>query len=102
MLFMPPNQDMQELLRLTRENNRMLHKIRRNAIWGGIIKFVLYGVVLVAVPLWFYAAYLGPMMGQVFETYQQVQGTGDKAQAQFGDLQKLLKQFQNKFPYNSD
>ena len=42
---MPPNADLQEVLRLTKENNKMLHKMRRNAFWGGVIKFVLYAVV---------------------------------------------------------
>lgn len=86
-----------ELVRLTRDNNRMLHAMRRNAFWGGIIKFVLYVLVLVVAPLWLYATYLAPMMEQVLDTYQQIQGTGAKAQAQFTDFQNLLKQFQNKF-----
>ncbi|MBI4080029.1 hypothetical protein HY414_02275 [Candidatus Kaiserbacteria bacterium] len=86
-----------ELLRLTQENNRMLHKMRRNAIWGGIIKFVLYAVVLVIAPLWLYATYLAPIMDQMLETYQQIQGTGAKAQAQFSDFQNMLKQFQDQF-----
>ena len=94
---MPPNQDLQEILRLTKENNRMLHAMRRNAFWGGVIKFILYALVLVVAPLWLYTTYLAPMMEQVLDTYQQIQGTGAKAQAQFGDFQNLLEQFKNQF-----
>lgn len=94
---MPPNQDLQEVLRLTKENNRILHKIHRNALWGGWIKFILYVLVLVVAPLWLYATYLAPMMEQVLDTYQQIQGTGAKAQAQFSDFQNLLKQLKEPF-----
>ena len=94
---MPPNQDLQEILRLTKENNHMLHKMRRNALWGGILKFILYAVLFVAAPLWLYATYLGPMMEQVLDTYNQVQGTGAKAKAQFSGIQNVIDQFKNQF-----
>ena len=89
------DQTLTELVRLTQENNRMLHKMRRNALWGGILKFVLYALVLVVAPLWLYATYLGPMMEQVLDTYQQIQGTGAKAQAQFSDIQNFFQQLKN-------
>jgi hypothetical protein len=94
---MPPNQELQELLRLTRENNKILHRMRRDAVLGGAIKFILYALVLVAAPLWLYATYIAPMMEEVLNTYQQIQGTGARAQAQFSDFQDLLKQFQGQF-----
>ena len=87
----------QEMYRLTKENNKMLHKMRRNAFWGGILKFVLYALVLVVAPLWLYATYLAPMMEQVLGTYQQIQGTGAKAQAQFSDIQGFIDQFKGQF-----
>ena len=73
----------------------MLHKMRRNALWGGILKFVFYALVLVVAPLWLYATYLGPMMEQVLDTYQQIQGTGAKAQAQFSDIQNFFQQLKD-------
>ncbi len=91
---MPPEQQLQELYRLTKENNRMLHKMRRNAFWGGIIKFVLYAALLLA-PLWLYMSYLAPIVDQALNTMQELQGTGARAEAQFGGIQDLLKQFQN-------
>ena len=90
-------QTLQEMYRLTKENNKMLHKMRRNAFWGGIIKFILYALVLVVAPLWLYATYLAPMMEQALDTYQQIQGTGAKAQAQFSDIQGFIDQFKGQF-----
>ena len=94
---MPPNTNMQEILRLTKENNRMLHKMRRNAFWGGLIKLVFYLLVLVVAPLWLYSTYLAPVMQQVLDTYQQIQGTGAKVQTQFSDIQNFLKQLPSGF-----
>ena len=86
------DQTLTEMVRLTRENNRLLHTMRRNAIWGGILKFAFYILVLVIAPLWLYAAYLAPIMSEMMDTYQQVQGTGAKVQAQFSDFQDFFKQ----------
>ena len=75
----------------------MLHKMRRNAFWGGVIKFVLYIGVFIAVPLWIYATYLAPITEQLLNTYGQIQGTSAQVQAQFGGVQDLLEQFQGQF-----
>lgn len=88
---------MKEILRLTKENNRMLHKMRRHAFWGGLIKFVLYALIFVAAPLWLYATYLAPITEQVLSTYSQIQGTGAQAQVQLSNIQDLFKQFQSQF-----
>lgn len=87
------NQDelLQEILRLTKDNNRLLHAARRNAWIGGILKFVVYFVLIVALPLWLYMTYLAPVLESTLETMNKIQGTGASAQAQFSDLQNLLK-----------
>ncbi|MCR4325908.1 MAG: hypothetical protein NUV59_03870 [Patescibacteria group bacterium] len=82
---------------LARENNRMLHAMRRRAFWGGIIKFIFYAVLLLA-PLWLYMQYLAPMVDQALQTMQQVQGTGAKAEAQLSSFQEMLREFQSKIP----
>ena len=86
------------MYRLTKENNKMLHKMRRNALWGGVIKFLLYAVLFLALPFWLYATYLAPVLESTMQTMNQIQGTGAKAQAQFGSFQEMLKQLQDKFP----
>ncbi len=88
----------QEMYRLTKENNKMLHKMRRNAFWGGIIKFLLYAVLFVVLPWWLYMTYLAPVLEGTMQAMNQIRGTGAQAQAQFGSFQDMLKQLQDKFP----
>lgn len=83
-----------EILRLSRENNKMLHAQRRNAFWGGIFKLLMW-VVLFIIPLYLYMQYVAPMMASMLETYQQLQGTSANAQAQFGKMNEYLQQFQS-------
>lgn len=85
-------QKLQEILALTKENNRMLHKMRRNAFWGGILKLIIWAA-LIGLPIWLYFTYLFPIMESMMETFEQVQGTGANAQAQFSELQNLLDRF---------
>jgi len=82
-----------EILRLTRENNRMLRAQRRSAWLGGIFRFVMWAAFII-LPLWLYLQYLAPMMQGMLETYEQIQGTSASAQAQFGQLNEYLKQLQ--------
>jgi hypothetical protein len=95
---MPPtNEKIEEIYKLTRENNRMLHAMRRNAFVGGIIKLVLYGAMLL-IPLWLYMQYLAPVLTQMQGTLQQVQGTGAQAQAQVQGLQQALSGLKEYIP----
>ena len=95
---MEPYQGQQaEIYRLVRENNKMLHSMRRNAFWGGVFKFILYAAFLLA-PLWFYFAYLNDTVQQMMKTIEQVQGAGTSAQAQLGSFQELFKQLESKIP----
>ena len=82
-----------DLLRLTRENNKMLHAMRRSAWLGGIFKLIMW-VALVIIPLYFYMQYIAPVMQSMLESYQQIQGTSAKAQAQFGELNTYIQKFQ--------
>ena len=89
-----------QLLRLTKENNHMLRSMRRNAWVGGIFKLVMWAA-FILVPLWLYMQYLAPVVTGMMETVnqvQQMQGTGAKAQAQFTDMQNAFKKLQTQFP----
>ena len=87
------NDKLDELMRVTKENNRMLHAMRRSAWLGGLFKLVMW-VAFIILPLWLYMQYLAPMMQGMLESYQELQGTGAKAQAQFSGLQEALQKFQ--------
>lgn len=86
-----------EILRLTKENNHMLHAMRRNAFLGGLFKLILWAA-LIILPLWLYMEYLAPVVQSMIETMQTLQGTGASAQAQFGDLNNALQRLQQQFP----
>ena len=94
---MPPNNDMmKEILRLTQENNKMLHKMRRGALLKSVVQLIVYAILLF-VPIYLYMQYMAPVVNQMLETVQQIQGTGAKAEAQFGSFQDMLKTFADKF-----
>ena len=92
------DQTLTEILRLTQENNRMLRKMRRNAIWSGLIKFILYLLIFVVAPLWLYTVYLAPVVESMTKTINQIQGTGARAEAQFSDFERMWKDLQTKLP----
>jgi hypothetical protein len=86
-----------ELVRLTKENNRMLHAMRRNAFLGGLFKFILWAAFII-IPLWLYMQYLAPVMTSMMDTMEQIQGTNASAQAQFGGMSESLQKLRDQFP----
>jgi hypothetical protein len=80
-----------EILRLTKDNNRVLHSMRRSQWLGGIFKLLMW-VAFIIIPLWLYMQYVAPMMMDVLETYQQLQGTSANAQVQFSQMNAYLEQ----------
>lgn len=86
----------EDILRLTQENNKMLHKMRRHAFWGGLLKAIFWAAIIIA-PIWFYSAYLAPVVQSFQNTVNQVQGTGAKAQVQLDSFQDMLKRFSSQF-----
>ncbi|PIR82484.1 hypothetical protein COU20_02155 [Candidatus Kaiserbacteria bacterium CG10_big_fil_rev_8_21_14_0_10_59_10] len=84
---------LEETYRLSKENNRMLHAMRRSAFIGGVVKLMVWIVLLVVLPLWLYSTYLAPVLEQMRETMDQVQGANASVQAQFGALQGLADRF---------
>ena len=76
----------------------MLHAMRRNAFLGGLVKFILYVLILVVAPLWIYTTYISPVMQGVVQKMNQVQGTETKAQDQFSAFANGWKQFESKLP----
>ena len=94
---MPNDHEMlKEIHRLTIDNNRQLHKMRRAAFWSRLISFILYAALLIA-PLWFYMQYMAPVVDQMFKTVSEFQGTGAKASAQFQALQDAWEKLENTF-----
>lgn len=86
-------QDTEKLLRknleLTEENNRLLRKMRRGAIFGGIMKLVWLAVII-GVPVYLYVQFLAPILDQVVGAAQTVQEVGGKVENIQGQLQNQL------------
>ena len=89
------DQTQEEIYRLVKENNKMLHGMRRTAFWGGLFKLLIWAG-LIAAPIWLYSVYLAPIVQNLQQTMNQVQGAGAKAQGQLNGLGDILKQFESK------
>ena len=87
---------LKEVLELTRENNRMLHAMRRNAFLSGLVRFVFWALILGS-STWFYIQYLNPMLTQALNALQKVQGTSAQVQGQINSLPNILNQLKSTF-----
>jgi hypothetical protein len=96
---MDPNiqEAIRETLRLTRENNQMLHTMRRHAFLGGLIKFVIYLLLLIA-PIWFYMTYLSNSVDTLITELNKVEGTTSAAQTQFTGFETAIKNIESHLP----
>ena len=94
---MEPNheQTQEEIYRLVKENNKMLHGMRRTAFWGGLFKLLIWAG-LIAAPIWLYSVYLAPIVQNLQQTMNQVQGVSSQAQGQLNGLGDVFKQLEAK------
>ena len=86
-----------ETLRLTRENNQMLHSMRRNAFVGSLFKFIFYAI-LFAAPIWFYMTYLSASVDNLLNALNKIQGTTSAAQTKFNGFEDALRNLQSHLP----
>ncbi|NQV93447.1 hypothetical protein HQ403_03040 [Candidatus Kaiserbacteria bacterium] len=86
--------DIRDLLKknfeLTKENNKLLRKMRRNALLGGFFKLIWIAVII-GVPVYVYFNFLAPVLDQVLDAAQTVQDVGGKVEVLQGELQNQLK-----------
>jgi hypothetical protein len=95
---MEPNRDMLvDIYKMVKENNHMLHSMRRRALIGGLLKFIIWTLLIVA-PFWFYMTYLNTSVQQILSTFKQMQATGANAQSQLEAFQKSITDLENKIP----
>ncbi len=93
---MPDNEKLlQETYRLAKENNVLLHRMRRSAFWGRLLTFVFYAALLLA-PLWFYWHYLNGAVQTILEVYDKTNDTGGAAENEYQQFQQTLQQIQAK------
>lgn len=87
-------QKIDELLKLERENNRILHKMRRSMIWGSIFTFLYWLVILGSIGASYY--YLQPYITKYWNTYQTTMKTLDDIQKTGSALPRNLQDMLDK------
>ena len=91
------NDLLRETYQLSKENNKMLHGMRRRSFLGGLLKLIFW-IALIVAPIWFYQTYLSPVVGSMLKSMNQVGDAGANAQLQFKELQNVLQKFQSQMP----
>ncbi len=94
----PNSQDaIRETLRLTRENNQILHSMRRSAFLGGVIRFMLY-IIVFAAPIWFYMTYMSNSVDNLVTALNKIQGTSATVQPKFSGVEDAIKNIEAHLP----
>ena len=83
---------LRENLELARENNRLLKKIRRASILGGILKIIWWALIL-GLPVYLYFTFAQPYVEQAQQTYESARTSAGEVSGMFGQLKSLLQQY---------
>jgi hypothetical protein len=62
-----------EILKLVKDNNKMLHKIRRDAMYRSVLSTIWWLIVLIS-PIVLYYYYLEPYISNVQKMYSDIPG----------------------------
>ena len=84
-------------MRLARENNEMLHSMRRNSFMWGLIKVIFYGF-LFAAPLWFYMTYVSSDVDTLIAALDRANGTAASAQQNVTNIGDTIKNIESALP----
>ncbi len=84
-----------DVYELAKENNRMLHAMRRDAFVGGIIKFVIWIAIFIVIPYVVYVTYLEPQLQGIQSAYQQFNESAGTLSGAANDLEQLKNQVPN-------
>lgn len=84
-------------LELTKENHKLLKKMRRSAFVGTLFK-IFWIAIFIGLPVYLYVTFLAPVVEQVTGAAQTVQEAGGQAQSiqeqlmsgNFGELLKII------------
>lgn len=92
------NQNLSEATyRLAKENNEMLHSMRRRAFLGGVIRTIIF-IALLAAPIWFYMTYLNASMQSLIKAVNAMEGTNASVSAQGAGFMEQLKKLEAAVP----
>jgi len=88
-----PEPSLGEVYKLAKENNRMLHAMRRDAFVGGILKFVWWIALFIIIPYVIYTMYLKPYLENIQAAYQQLNDSAGTLSGAAKDVENLKNQF---------
>jgi len=93
------NEDIEEIKELTKkalalaeDTNRMVHKMRRSALWGRFLQLAWWFAIIVISGAAYYI-YLQPYVARLEQLYGQVEGTNQQAQNWGAEFQQFLAKF---------
>ena len=81
-----------EILQLTRETNRMVHKMRRAQLWGRFYQVVWWLFILAISGITYYY-YFQPYVDKILEAYGHIQATGQQAQNYGSEISNFFGNF---------
>jgi hypothetical protein len=69
------DEKLDELLELTRENNKILHKMHRGQVWASVFRFIYWAAIIgTTIGAWYY---FQPTIDRYMSTYQDLMGRVD-------------------------
>lgn len=84
-----------DVYELAKENNRMLHAMRRDAFVGGIVKFVFWVALFVVLPYIAYTVYLAPYLSSIQSAYNNLNEQAGTLSGAAKDLEEIKNQIPN-------
>ena len=90
----------EDIYRLTLENNRMLHKMRRSVMWGRFFT-VAWWLIIVAISGYTYYVYAQPYVERLEAMYAQIQHTNTQAQNLSTEVSSFFGNFLQQHPASS-
>lgn len=85
----------EEIYRLAKDTNRMLHAMRRDAFVGGIVKFIFWIALFVVVPYVLYVIYLQPYLAEIQSAYENINSNVNTLSGAAKDLEDLRGRIPN-------
>jgi hypothetical protein len=86
-----------EILRITKDTNRMVHKMRRSQLWGRFYQ-VVWWIAILAISGAAYYYYAQPYVDKLTQLYAQVEQGGQQAQSVGSQLSSF---FGNWLPHSA-
>jgi len=86
---------LEEVYKLAKDNNKMLHAMRRDAFVGGILKFVFWIAILFVIPYILYMVYLQPYLAGIQSAYEQFNESAGTLSGAAQDVEELKNQLPN-------